>query len=102
MKEHMRYYVTQYDCWWSFSEHQWREWLNASIDSIRSGEGYTLPSERMIHAHPRCAWTEPHGERRWWTSTSATAIVLQPLDWQVDRWEEELRLPHHGITSDSY
>lgn len=82
-------YVEQYGGWWSFTTKQWREWLLASIADILSQEGYTLPDSKMLRSRPRLAKKDDPASR-WWYSSVSTARVIQPLDWTVEQWKEEL------------
>jgi len=82
-------YVTQFDGWWSFTDRQWRQWLPTAIAGVKSGEGYLLPdANRLAHA-PRSVAKEGPGSR-WWYAVKKGVKVIQPLNWNLEQWEDEL------------
>jgi len=66
-----RIYVTQFDCTWSLTPEAWRKAVEASI----AGKEFNWDDLGKRLSRKISAWEKQH----------------QPLDWDLEEWEDELK-----------
>jgi hypothetical protein len=76
-----KYYVTQYDAFWSLKP---LEWAEVVIDALTSPEGYHLDRYRALRNKPVNVY---HSGNSYDTFRDGIA-VMNPLDWGMPAWLE--------------
>jgi hypothetical protein len=80
-----RIYVHQYGYWWSFTEHQWREWLEQNLPKMGT-EGYCLPNSNGRKRKPAgVKAVDMDGDKEYYLSRAGD-LILHPLDWDNEDW----------------
>ncbi len=82
----MRYYIEQYDGFWSLTEAEYEALLRQGIET----GGHCLEGLRELRRAPKGIYRDRDGDRNGWWS-DGTVTLVQPLDWDKISYYDALR-----------
>jgi hypothetical protein len=87
----MTIYVVNMGGFWRFTPKQWAAFVPKALEAVRAGNGFELSEEKMLSHCPRGIYVDDSSGQAHYTARIEGIRVVEPHDWDVSEWENELR-----------